>query len=182
MNREEVAENFALLSITVGKVMAAAGQTPIRQLDRETQDQLVFLGSLIQVAAGTLIAEFVSDNPTTQFGIALNVIGYGSFVIQFIRNEDDQRRLLAQGMSSNLKEVLGNLLILTDKELSKKNYALVATLLLCLGNFLQAQGKKRLLDSAEDLTSFDPIVTAGTWVEAGGAAVFMLGRLVETVD
>ncbi|MDN3953899.1 DUF6944 family repetitive protein [Sporolactobacillus laevolacticus] len=181
MKREDFSENIALVSITIGKVMAAVGQTPIKNLDRETQDQLVFLGSLIQVAAGTLVFDFFPDNPTAKFGIALNVIGYGAFVFQTISPEDDPERLLAQAISSNLKEVLGNMLILTDQEVWQKMYMLVGTIMLCIGNFLQAQGRKRLLDEGDYLTLFDPTVTAGTWMETGGIAAIMLGRLAETI-
>lgn len=181
MKREDVAENFALLSITVGKVMAAAGQTPIENLDRETQDQLVFLGSLIQVGAGALIAEFFTDDPVARLGVALNIIGYGSFAIQFIRDEEDDRKLLVQAMSSNLKEVLANMIFLTDPKLWKKMYWIVGTFMLCFGNFLQAQGRKKLLDESDDYTIFDPTVTAGNWIEAGGSIAIMLGHLAETV-
>ncbi|MFT8311053.1 MAG: hypothetical protein ABF629_07805 [Sporolactobacillus sp.] len=45
MNREELSKNIAFTSIAIGKVMNSIGQTPIKNLDRETQDQLVFLGS-----------------------------------------------------------------------------------------------------------------------------------------
>jgi hypothetical protein len=181
VKREDVAENFALLSITVGKVMAAAGQTPMKSLDRETQDQMVFIGSLIQVGAGALIAEFFTDDPVAQLGVALNIIGYGSFAIQFIRNEEDDRKLLVQAMSSNLKEVLANMIFLTDPKLWKKMYLIVGTFMLCIGNFLQAQGRKKLLDESDDYTLFDPTVTAGTWMEAGGSMAIMLGNLAETV-
>ncbi|MCO7125655.1 hypothetical protein NIE88_07720 [Sporolactobacillus shoreicorticis] len=180
MKRNELSKNIAFTSIAIGKFMNSIGQTPIKSLDRETQDQLVFLGSLIQVGAGALLAEFVSDDPLAQLSVALTIISYGSFAVQFLHNEDDDRKLLVQSMSSNLKEVLANMILLTDRGTWKKTYLFVGIFMLCLGNFIQAQGRKKILDEQDDYTIFDPTVTAGTWIETSGAIAIMLGNLAET--
>lgn len=88
--------------------------------------------------------------------------------------------MLVQAMSSNLKEVLANMILFTDRTVWKKMYSFVGIAMLCLGNFMQAQGRKRLLDEEDDYTLFDPTVTAGTWIETGGAIAIMLGNLAET--
>ncbi|BBN98765.1 DUF6944 family repetitive protein [Sporolactobacillus terrae] len=181
MNRKELSEGFALLSITIGKVMAAIGQTPIKTLDRETQDQLILLGSIIQVGAGASLIDLTSNNSSEQLGLALTVIGYGSFVLQFIRDEDDDRILLKRAISSNLKEVLASFVIATDPIFWRKMYQIIGTMLVCIGNYIQVMGRNRLLAEGEDYTLFDPLVTFGTWMEAGGSAILTLGTIEETI-
>ncbi|GEB75991.1 hypothetical protein SIN01_03360 [Sporolactobacillus inulinus] len=181
VNRKELSEDFALLSITIGKVMAAIGQTPIKTLDRETQDQLILLGSIIQVGAGAALIDLASNNPSKQLGLALTVIGYGSFVLQFIRDEDDDRILLKRAISSNLKEVLASFVVATDPIFWRKMYRIIGTLLVCIGNSIQVMGRNRLLTKGEDYTLFDHLVTFGTWMEAGGSAILTLGTIDETL-
>ncbi|MCL1631814.1 hypothetical protein M3N64_07605 [Sporolactobacillus sp. CPB3-1] len=180
MNREEMSDNIALASITVGKILNAIGQTPLEHLDRETQDDLVFAGSLIQVAAGSLLIDLFSEDSVARLGLALNFIGYGTFAIQFINDEDDDRKLLVQTMSANLKEVLGNMVLVSDPKAWRRMYVIIGRIMVCLGNFLEAQGRKRLLDAGGDYTLSDPMVTAGTWTEACGMLIILLGNLVET--
>ncbi|MFT8871062.1 MAG: hypothetical protein ABF868_02105 [Sporolactobacillus sp.] len=180
MNLDEFQGNVAHASFTLGKIMAAIGQTPIEGLDQDVQNDLVFYASLIQVAAGVMLIDFFTDNPTAQLGINLTVIGYGSFVLQFIRDVDDPVILTVRARSANLKEVLGNFVIVSDPDIRERFYWTIGAIIVALGNLLEALGRTEILRKADDAAFFNRKVTQGSWMEAVGSAIITLGYLYET--
>ncbi|MFT8317472.1 MAG: hypothetical protein ABF651_04245 [Sporolactobacillus sp.] len=180
MNQEELTGNIGHFSFMLGKIINAIGQTPIEGLDEDLQATILLYGSLVQVAAGSLLIDFFTDNPTAQLGIDLTIIGYGTLVFGFIRSEDDPRRLTVQARSGNLKETLGNVVLLSDPEIQQKFYWVIGAIIICLANLLQALGRSEILSQPGDPALFNKSVTRGSWMEALGSAIIMFGYLYET--
>lgn len=178
MNKSEFSDNIALSAIVVGKVIAAIGQTPLQGIDSQTQGDLLLWGSLIQINGNILNAEFLRGSE--QLGVDLQTLGYVLFVLGFILYRDDLEKRIRLGIAINLDLVLAGLIILSDKNMWRKMYLIIGNMMIIIGNFLQALGRKQRISQRGIIYRYNPMETRGAWTQVGGAGLILLGRLWET--
>lgn len=177
MNTKQFQNAIAYSAISFGKLIAAIGQTPIEKLDPDLQNDLVLYSALIQTAASAVLIDFTDTEPTAQLGFALTFIGYGSFALQFLRDVDDPNYLIVRARSANLKEMLGNFILTMAP--NQAPYWKIGTIIVTLGNLLEALGRSELLQQDNSSTLFNVSVTRGVWIQAIGWILLTLSYLHE---
>lgn len=181
MNATELTRNIALASIAAGKTINAAGKTPEFPITSETRDQLIFSGGLIQFGAGLLLTDIIRTDPEFQFIVRLNILNNGIFSIQLLQDINDDPLLIRQAMSANLREIVGDLMLLTIQSIRSKMFSLLGIILIALGHFIQALGRKEQLAQGASFTEVNRQITGGSWIDACGSAIILLGNLAESL-
>ncbi|WP_010630486.1 DUF6944 family repetitive protein [Sporolactobacillus vineae] len=181
MNNTELARNLALASIAAGKTINAVGKTPEIPLTSELRNQLALTSSLIQFGGGALLTDVIRTNPEFQFIVRLNFLNYSIFSIQLIQDVHDDPLLIRQALSANLREIAGDLMLLTIHSIWSKLYSLIGITLIALGHMMQALGRRQQLDQEATFTEVNKQITLGSWIDACGSTIILLGNLADTV-
>lgn len=180
MNNTELARNIALASIATGKTINAVGKTRDVPLTDESRDRLAFSGGLIQFGGGALLTQIISTDPEFQFIVGLNFLNYGIFSVQLLQDVNDDPLLIRQALSANLREVVGDLMLLTISQIRNKFYSLLGITIIALGHFIQALGRKQQLDQGVSFTDVNRQISAGSWIDVCGSSIILLGNLADT--
>jgi hypothetical protein len=178
-----IKRKIGFASLTFGKVMSSLGKTPGFCFSSTTQDQLIYSGSLIQTGGGALILDQMNaqENPVLyEEVLMLNMIGYGVFAFSLLQDIEDNILLIRQALSSNLRDVVGALIFLTDRGTWESPGSWIGTMMLATGHFVQALGRNRQLESGAALNEVNSWITAGSWIETGGAFALLLQSLADS--
>ncbi|GGL62075.1 DUF6944 family repetitive protein [Sporolactobacillus putidus] len=178
--KNETLKLTTLFSVVLGKIMIALGLTPSLGLPKETQQSLFFYGSLVQINGDALDAEFLRGDSPDKIGTQLQAFGYVLVIYAFIVLQDQYKRLKVFQVN-NFMQVLAGVIILSDRNVWKKNYLAIGNIIIILGNFIMALGRNDRLRSIAPLAYIDPLETRGGWTQATGAAIIFLGEVEKSM-
>ncbi|MDD9149119.1 hypothetical protein OYT88_11205 [Sporolactobacillus sp. CQH2019] len=178
--KNETLKLTALFSVVLGKVMVASGLTPSLGLTPKAQQSLFFYGSLVQINGDALDAEFLRGGTPDKMGTQLQAFGYVLVIYAFIVLQDPYKRLKLFQVN-NINQILAGIIILSDKNVWKKNSLVIGNMIIILGNFIMALGRNSRLKSVAPLSYIDPLETKGGWAQAAGAAVIFLGEAEKSI-
>ena len=168
MKRSNDSEQVGAVINAVGTVLSAIAKTPSRLFPETIQDDLEFIGSILE-ALGTAIASDEDSTTLVKTGELIDVIGSLEVAVSAkIDNKQLQSLLYKKG---NLLQALGEAATLPyGQQLSKNEViARVGSVLEIIGNSIQA-----LVD---DTTELGIIWNAiGGWVQAVGAVITVVAH------
>lgn len=150
---------------TIGTVVAAIGSTPLKGLSESLQEDLVYIGNVLQGLGSALVVESPETLPNDRIGSALEAIGNLTVITGLMQsNEKSTVRL---NKSGNLLQALGGGVSLNyDGQITSINN--IGNGLRVVGNSLQALSLKDSLLNTEEGRLLD---ATGSWIQAIGSFI-----------
>ena len=150
---------------TIGTVVAAIGSTPIKGLTESLQEDLIYIGNVLQGLGSALIVDSPETLPNNKVGSAIESIGNLTVITGLMQsNEKSVVRLTKQG--SLLQALGGGVSFNYDGQANSINN--IGNGLRVLGNSLQALSLKESLLDTEAGQILD---TTGSWIQAIGSFI-----------
>ncbi|QWG84311.1 DUF6944 family repetitive protein [Bacillus mycoides] len=180
--------------VTVGTIIAAIGSTPLKRLNNELRRDLNVWGNVLQATGNGLEADGQGEISLETIGNEIQSIGnvtvLTGLIIEF---EDETKKKLV--IAGNWIQALGGITSiggeLEDSSNIDESYNIVGNVLQATGNSLQAIGGidelKASRDKLEEVTEGDEedeqdeqlIVITGSWIQAFGSVVSLIGQIRE---
>ncbi|MER2170503.1 MAG: hypothetical protein ABS938_07680 [Psychrobacillus psychrodurans] len=150
---------------TLGTVVAAIGSTPLKGVSGPLQEDLIYIGNVLQGLGSALVVDSPETLPNDRVGSALESIGNLTVISGLLQNDENSTvRLTKQG---NLLQALGGSFSLNyDGQITSINN--IGNGLRVLGNSLQAISLKESLLETEEGQLLDVI---GSWIQAVGSFI-----------
>ncbi|MGO5014559.1 DUF6944 family repetitive protein [Niallia sp. Sow4_A1] len=177
-------EIFGSTINTLGTIQAAIGSTPSFHLSKETNYQLRLVGNVLQGTGSALSAGGQGTISLEKLGDEIQAIGNSTVVtgliLYLLSNTQTEQKLIITG---NWIQALGSFVGLTDEffdhTAAGRIENIIGGLLQGIGNSLQAIGGTEQL---KGLSSQQNLGTIGSWIQATGAVLSLIGQVKEELD
>lgn len=177
-------EIFGSTINTIGTIQAAIGSTPSFHLSKETNYQLRLVGNVLQGTGSALSADGQGTISLEKLGDEIQAIGNSTVVTGLILYKlskiPTEQKLIITG---SWIQALGSFVGLTDEFFDHtadgRIENIIGGLLQGIGNSLQAVGGTEQL---KGISSQQNLGTIGSWIQATGAVLSLIGQVKEEVE
>ena len=177
-------EIFGSTINTIGTIQAAIGSTPSFHLSKETNYQLRLVGNVLQGTGSALSADGQGTISLEKLGDEIQAIGNSTVVTGLILYKlskiPTEQKLIITG---SWIQALGSFVGLTDEFFDHtadgRIENIIGGLLQGIGNSLQAVGGTEQL---KGISSQQNLGTIGSWIQATGAVLSLIGQIKEEVE
>ncbi|CAI9388283.1 hypothetical protein BACSP_02274 [Bacillus sp. T2.9-1] len=177
-------EIFGSTINTIGTIQAAIGSTPSFHLSKETHYQLRLVGNVLQGTGSALSADGQGTISLEMLGDEIQAIGNSTVVTGLILYKlskiPTEQKLIITG---SWIQALGSFVGLTDEFFDHtadgRIENIIGGLLQGIGNSLQAVGGTEQL---KGISSQQNLGTIGSWIQATGAVLSLIGQIKEEVE
>ncbi len=177
-------EIFGSTINTIGTIQAAIGSTPSFHLSKETNYQLRLVGNVLQGTGSALSADGQGTISLEMLGDEIQAIGNSTVVTGLILYKlskiPTEQKLIITG---SWIQALGSFVGLTDEFFDHtadgRVENIIGGLLQGIGNSLQAVGGTEQL---KGISSQQNLGTIGSWIQATGAVLSLIGQVKEEVE
>lgn len=177
-------EIFGSTINTIGTIQAAIGSTPSFHLSKETNYQLRLVGNVLQGTGSALSADGQGTISLEMLGDEIQAIGNSTVVTGLILYKlskiPTEQKLIITG---SWIQALGSFVGLTDEFFDHtadgRIENIIGGLLQGIGNSLQAVGGTEQL---KGISSQQNLGTIGSWIQATGAVLSLIGQIKEEVE
>ncbi|MGN8842662.1 DUF6944 family repetitive protein [Bacillus sp. 522_BSPC] len=177
-------EIFGSTINTIGTIQAAIGSTPSFHLSKETNYQLRLVGNVLQGTGSALSADGQGTISLEMLGDEIQAIGNSTVVTGLILYKlskiPTEQKLIITG---SWIQALGSFVGLTDEFFDHtadgRIENIIGGLLQGIGNSLQAVGGTEQL---KGISSQQNLGTIGSWIQATGAVLSLIGQVKEEVE
>ncbi|WP_223701546.1 DUF6944 family repetitive protein [Sutcliffiella deserti] len=174
----------------LGTVLAALGSTPSFTKLKFLEENLSFIGNVLQATGNGLEAEGQEPYSYAKLGNEIQALGNITVIIGLIITKEEEQSLRLF-ISGNLLQALGAVISLGDlleERFSMDSYvSFNGNMLQAIGNSLQAIGDRMKLEMVigreDPLKSerADLIITKGSWIQAAGAIILAVAETKKQV-